>query len=155
METLDIGCLSGARGNKADRAMSNGLQATAKPSAGVPRRSSLTLWSLEGEQEFRRSRHRALQHRATQWAPLLSAHWLILVYFRLRAVAHTPDITAGFSLGMTTLNPPVGIRPRSSTVMWVMVTGENKEVGFCGFVVCVLSLLVCLCLCLCLFDPSC
>ena len=23
----------------------------------------------------------------TQWAPLLSAHWLILVYFRLRAVA--------------------------------------------------------------------
>ena len=32
----------------------------------------------------------------TQWAPLSSAHWLILVYFRLRAVAHTPDITAGF-----------------------------------------------------------
>ena len=59
----DIGCLSGTRGNRADRAMSRGIQATAKPSAGVPRRSSLTLWSLEGEQEFRRSRHRALQHR--------------------------------------------------------------------------------------------
>ena len=60
---LDIGCLSGTRGNRADRALSNQIQATAKPSAGVPRRSSLTLWSLEGEQEFRRSRHRALQHR--------------------------------------------------------------------------------------------
>ena len=39
---------------------------------------------------------------------------------------------------MGSLNPPVvGIRPRSSTAMWVMVTGENEEVGFCGFVVCV------------------
>ena len=69
------------------------------------------------------------------------------LFFCLRAVAHTPDITAGFSLGMTTLNPPVGIRPRSSTAMWVMVTGENKEVGFCGFVVCVC---VCVCVCGCL-----
>ena len=41
--------------------MSTGLQATAKPSAGVPRRSSLALWSLEGEPEFRRTYHRALQ----------------------------------------------------------------------------------------------
>ena len=42
--SLDIGCLSGTRGNRADRAMSNEIQATAKPSAGVPRRSSLTLY---------------------------------------------------------------------------------------------------------------
>ena len=34
-------------------------------------------------------------------------------------------------------NPPARIRPRSSTVIWVMVTGENEEVGFCGFVLCV------------------
>ena len=47
------GCLLGARGNKADRAMCQHTQATAEPPAGVPRRSSLALWSLEGEPEFR------------------------------------------------------------------------------------------------------
>ena len=57
---LDIGCLSGTRGNKADRAMSKHIRLAAKPSAGVPRRSSLTLWSLEGEPEFRRRGRRAL-----------------------------------------------------------------------------------------------
>ena len=44
------------------------------------------------------------------------------------------------------LQPPVGIRPRLSVVVWAMVTGENEGVGclwfmllwlvFCGFVVC-------------------
>ena len=63
METVGHWLPVGSRGNRADRAMTNGLQATAKPSAGVPRRSSLTLWSLEGEPEFRRTCHRALQHR--------------------------------------------------------------------------------------------
>ena len=76
----------------------------------------------------------------------LALLWSLFACGRL----HTPDITAGFSLGMTTLTPPVGIRPRSSTVMLVMVTGENKEVGFCGFVVCVCVcvlefLFVCVC----------
>ena len=66
MDCWHIGCLLGARGNKADRAMCQHIQATAEPSAGVPRRSSfLTLWSLEGEPEFRRTRYRALQQRGT------------------------------------------------------------------------------------------
>ena len=43
---LDIGCLSGTRGNRADRAMTNQTQATAKPSTGVPRRSSLAFMVL-------------------------------------------------------------------------------------------------------------
>ena len=65
METLAHWLPVGSRGNKADRAMRRqDLQATAKPSAGVPRRSSLNLWSLEGEPEFRRTRLRALQQRA-------------------------------------------------------------------------------------------
>ena len=67
--------------------------------------------------------------------------WSIFACGRL----HPPDITAGFSLGMGSLKPPVGIRPRSSTAMWVMVTGENEEVGFCGFVECV-------CVFVCVFD---
>ena len=41
--SLDIGCLSGARGNRADRAMSREIRLAAKPSAGVPRRSSLAF----------------------------------------------------------------------------------------------------------------
>ena len=80
---LDICVRSGARGNKADRAMSKGLRLAAKPPAGVPRRSSLTLWSLEGEQEFRRSRHRALQHRAFRQKGRFSR--------MLCACAHGPD----------------------------------------------------------------
>ena len=43
--------------------MTQEIQATGKPPAGVPRRSSLALWSLEGEPEFRFRRRRALQHR--------------------------------------------------------------------------------------------
>ena len=57
-----IGLLSGARGNKrriGNREMFQEVHATAKPPAGVPRRSSLALWSLEGALEFRRSRLRA------------------------------------------------------------------------------------------------
>ena len=45
--------------------MTQEIQATGKPPAGVPRRSSLSLWSLEGALEFRFRRHRALQHRAS------------------------------------------------------------------------------------------
>ena len=63
---LDISCLSGTRGNKAGRAMSKHIRLAVKPSAGVPRRSSLTLWSLEGEPEFRRTLLRALQQRGFQ-----------------------------------------------------------------------------------------
>ena len=42
------------------------------------------------------------------------------------------------------LTPPVGIRPRLSTVVWAMVMGENEEVG-CGLwcVVCGLWFVVC------------
>ena len=64
------------------------------------------------------------------------------------------------------LKPPVGIRPRLSTVVWAMVMGENEEVG-CGLwcvgcdlwlVVCGLWLVVCvesaqLCVCA-LGEPS-
>ena len=63
METSGHWLPVGSEGQQGGSSNVQRLQATAKPSAGVPRRSSLTLWSLEGEQEFRRSRHRALQHR--------------------------------------------------------------------------------------------
>ena len=36
--------------------MSTEIRLAAEPSAGVPRRSSFTLWSLEEEQEFQRTR---------------------------------------------------------------------------------------------------
>ena len=57
------------RGDKADQAIPRGIQATAKPPAGVPRRSSLISWALEGEPEFRRTRCRALQQRGVPSAP--------------------------------------------------------------------------------------
>ena len=34
------------------------------------------------------------------------------------------------------LKPPVGIRPRLSTVVWAMAMGENEEVGCLWFVEC-------------------
>ena len=40
------------------------------------------------------------------------------------------------------LNPPVGIRPRLSTVVWAMVMGENEEVGCLWFVECELWFVV-------------
>ena len=46
---------------------------------------------------------------------------------------HTYDFLA-VSLScaaLGSLTPPVGIRPRLSTVVWAMVMGENEEVG-CG-----------------------
>ena len=41
MDSSVFGCLSGTRGNRADRAMTNEIQATGKPPAGVPRRTYL------------------------------------------------------------------------------------------------------------------
>ena len=41
------------------------------------------------------------------------------------------------------LKPPVGIRPRLSTVVWAMVMGENEEVGCLWFVECELWFVVC------------
>ena len=41
------------------------------------------------------------------------------------------------------LKPPVGIRPRLSTVVWAMVMGENEEVGCLWFVECKLWFVVC------------
>jgi len=84
----------------------------------------------------------------------LCLFWSIFACGRL----HPPDITVGFSLSPGipgSLKPPVRIRPRSSTVMWVMVTGK-KWASVVLWSVCVCACVcVCVCVCICVCVCAC
>ena len=66
--------------------------------------------------------------------PLLKLYALVLVVAPPAALtSQSVSLLSGAALEPP--QPPVGIRPRLSTVVWAMVMGENGEVGCLWFVV--------------------